>query len=108
MPQMPNMPSGPQVAQGVASMMTPEQRNQICNEVATQNPALAEQLRNNDEALAEFIQAMMSGEGDEVFDRLDQGGVGGLGGEGAPNRQLSAEEEQAVNRLCELGFTREM
>lgn len=103
-PQMPGgmgLPPGMDPAM-MAQMLqsNPEMLNQIASEIEQQDPALAAQIRTNPAALGQLMQAMAAQQGG--------GGMPGMGGGQAPGNvvRLTEEENEAVKRLEELGFER--
>jgi len=79
----------------------PEMMQQIIAEVAESNPELAAQIQNDPQAFARMMQAAAAQGG---------GGGGGPGGGGGGQQvvRLTEEEGQAVARLQELGFDRQV
>ncbi|ANZ75310.1 BA75_02339T0 [Komagataella pastoris] len=72
----------------------PEMVEPFLQQIASSNPQLAELIQQNPE---EFMRALM--EGDNGEGELEDEGV---------QIQVAPEEEAAINRLCELGFDRNL
>lgn len=102
---MPGMPGGmnAQMAQQIAD--NPEMLAGLADEIAQSDPALAEQLRSNPQAMVQLMQAMAAGGG---MPGMPGGGGGGGPPGGGQVVRLTEEEGQAVARLCELGFDRQI
>ncbi|KEI39433.1 uncharacterized protein L969DRAFT_87387 [Mixia osmundae IAM 14324] len=69
-------------------------------QLAQTNPRLLGIIQQNQEAFLQFLGEGAEGEGDFGFEGDD-------GQEGMQHVQVSADEAQAIDRLCELGFDRQ-
>lgn len=79
----------------------PEMLEAFLQQLAASNPQLGELIQENPE---EFVRLMLQG-APEGADFLNEGEGSE---EGAVRIQISADEESAINRLCELGFDRNL
>jgi len=98
---MPGLPAGMDPAMMAQALQSnPELLNQIASEIEQQDPALAQQIRTNPAALGQLMQAVAQQGG---------GGMPGMGGPpGGHVVQLTPQEDEAVKRLQELGFDRNL
>lgn len=116
-----NSPQFPQLAAMVAA--NPQMLAQILPALGAQHPELMQVIRENPQAFMQLIQEVAQGGGgggqptDPVEAMLGAVGLGGGGGRpggpGAPPPgtqviRLTQEERDAVDRLCQLGFDRNM
>lgn len=85
-----------------ALAQNPEMLQQVLPEIEQANPELAAALRENPQGVLRMMQMMQA-----------QGGVPGMGGAGGPGGagptvvRLTPEENEAVERLTQLGFDRQ-
>ncbi|ODV96099.1 hypothetical protein PACTADRAFT_20555, partial [Pachysolen tannophilus NRRL Y-2460] len=86
----------------------PEMIEYVLQQIATQNPQLAQLIQENPE---EFVRLMLEGSNGEDLEELmgpAGEGVGEEGEEGGVRIAITQDEEAAINRLCELGFDRNL
>lgn len=79
----------------------PEMLEAFLQQLAASNPQLGEMIQENPE---EFVRLMLQG-APEGADFLNEGEGSE---EGAVRIQITSDEELAINRLCELGFDRNL
>ncbi|ODV84339.1 hypothetical protein CANARDRAFT_201276 [[Candida] arabinofermentans NRRL YB-2248] len=89
----------------------PEMAEAVLQQLAASNPQLAEIVQSNPEAFMRYITdgdqsalAQALGVPPEYMD----GAEGMEGEEGVTQIQITNEENEAINRLCELGFERDL
>lgn len=86
----------------------PEMIETLLQQILSQNPQLSQLIQENPE---QFVSMLMGNGVDD--DLLGQSIIGGNtdedeGEEGSVRIAITPEEESAINRLCELGFDRNM
>ncbi|KAG7665510.1 RAD23 [[Candida] subhashii] len=85
----------------------------LLEQLAASNPQIASLIQQDPEA---FIRTILGSGGDDFGFEIEgdegMGGIGGgeAGGEGGEHItiQLSQQDQDAINRLCELGFERDL
>ncbi|EPS42580.1 hypothetical protein H072_3455 [Dactylellina haptotyla CBS 200.50] len=83
----------------------PEMLHPILHQVGRGNPQLANLIQQNPEA---FLQLLSEGiEGEEDLAGM-MGGAGGAGGPATMSIPVTEEERDAIERLCQLGFERDL
>lgn len=98
----------------------PEMAEVVLQQLASSNPQIAQLIQSNPEA---FLRYITEGDQSALADALgipaeyieaaqneemDVEGEGEAEAEGATQIQVSPEENEAINRLCELGFDRNL
>lgn len=93
------VPSMPEQMRSLAGV-DPAALPQIMQVIGEQNPDLLRLIEQNPETFAQIMADILSGEG-------GQGQGQGQAGPGRIQIELTEQEMEAVNRLCEMGFTRD-
>ncbi|RCK67770.1 UV excision repair protein RAD23 [Candida viswanathii] len=91
-----------------ALQSNPELIQPLLEQLAASNPQIASLIQQDPEA---FIRTFLGAGGEDLgFEIEGEEGAGGLGGdeEGTVRIQLSEQDQNAINRLCELGFERDL
>lgn len=86
---------------------SPEMLQQFIEQMSESNPQIAALIQQDPEG---FMRTFMGRAGDEAGFEVDDGeGEGAHGDEpGTVRISLTEQDENAINRLCELGFDRDM
>lgn len=88
-----------------ALQSNPELIQPLLEQLAASNPQVAALIQQDPEG---FIRTFLGGSGEDLgFEIEDQEGEG-VGGEGTVQIQLTEQDQSAINRLCELGFDRNL
>ncbi|RCK54681.1 UV excision repair protein RAD23 [Candida viswanathii] len=91
-----------------ALQSNPELIQPLLEQLAASNPQIASLIQQDPEA---FIRTFLGAGGEDLgFEIEGEEGASGLGGdeEGTVRIQLSEQDQNAINRLCELGFERDL
>lgn len=94
-----------------ALQSNPELIQPLLEQLAASNPQIANLIQQDPET---FIRTFLGAGGEDLgFEIEGEEGVVGEGGEGADPEgtvriQLSEQDQNAINRLCELGFERDL
>lgn len=90
-----------------ALQSNPELIQPLLEQLASSNPQIATLIQQDPEG---FIRTFLGGEGDDLgFEVEDPEGEGAIGNsEGSVQIAITEQDESAINRLCELGFDRNL
>lgn len=100
-------PAGQMAAVRAALRNNPELIQPMLDQLSASNPQVAELIEQDPEG---FMHTFLgTGDGDDLgFEIEGEGGEGGADEEGTVRIQLTEQDESAINRLCELGFDRNL
>ena len=99
-----------------ALQSNPELIQPLLEQLAASNPQIASLISQDPEAFVRMFLSGAPGSGNDLGFEFEDEGAGGAGGattggdeeeeEGTIRIQLSEQDNNAINRLCELGFER--
>lgn len=87
-----------------ALQSNPELIQPLLEQLAASNPQIAALIQQDPEG---FIRTFLGGSGDDLGFEIDDQEAEGAG-EGTVQIQLTEQDQSAINRLCELGFDRNL
>lgn len=101
-----------------ALQSNPELIQPLLEQLAASNPQIASLISQDPEAFVRMFLSGAPGSGNDLGFEFEDEGAGGAGGattggdeeeeEGTIRIQLSEQDNNAINRLCELGFERDI
>lgn len=88
-----------------ALQSNPELIQPLLEQISASNPQIAQLIQQDPEG---FLRTMLGAGGEEGFEFEDEGELGEGDAEGTVRIALTEQDESAINRLCELGFDRNL